>query len=245
MHVLGVIPARFGSSRLPGKPLAEIDALPMIIHTMKRALMSDALDDLVVASDDERVLEVVRQHGGTAELTRASHLTGTDRVAEVAERHPNADLVVNIQGDEPFLRPQHINASVSPALSGDYEVSCPSARFEDPGDPTAVKVVRNLKGEVLYYSRAPLPSMVRQVHQEFYRQVCIYTFTRRFLLEKYAAWEQTPLERIEYVELLRVLEHGYPIASPLVTDYQFSIDTPTELARARQMMPQDAFRICY
>ena len=245
MRILGVIPARYASSRLPGKPLVEIDGLPMIVHTLKRAMMSTVLDELIVACDDERIAEVVDRNGGKAVLTSVAHSTGTDRVAEVAEHHLEATHIVNIQGDEPFLRPEHIEASVRPAVDEGYQVTCPCAPIREADDPTAIKVVRNLKEEVMYYSRGSIPSAARGEHSGYYRQVCIYTFTREFLLEKYGRWEQTPLERIEFVEMLRVLEHGYPIASPIVEDYVFSIDTPAELERARELMPRDPYRHLY
>jgi 3-deoxy-manno-octulosonate cytidylyltransferase (CMP-KDO synthetase) len=248
MWVLGVIPARFASSRLPGKPLVDIDRLPMVVHTLKRAMMSTTLDELVVACDDERIVEAVEQNGGKALLTSMDHQTGTDRVAEVAGHYPAATHIVDIQGDEPLLRPQHVDISVSTAVSQSYQVTCPCARFAKPTDAlaaSAIKVVRNLKGEVMYYSRETIPSAARSEQREYYRQVCIYTFTREFLLQKFAGWEQTPLENTEFVELLRVLEHGYPIAAPIVEDYKFSVDTPVELQDARKLMPEDPFRGLY
>lgn len=248
MWILGVIPARFASSRLPGKPLVDIDGLPMVVHTLKRAMMSKTLDELVVGCDDERIVEAVEQNGGKALLTSMAHQTGTDRVAEVAGHYPAATHIVDIQGDEPLLRPQHVDISVSAAVDGGYQVTCPCARFEEPTEASAasaIKVVRNLQGEVMYYSREPIPSAARTEHREYYRQVCIYTFTREFLLEKFAGWEQTPLEDTEYIELLRVLEHGIPIAAPLVEDYKFSVDTPAELQDAMKLMPEDSFRSLY
>ena len=241
MRVVGVIPARYASTRLPGKPLAEIDGLPMVIHTMKRAEMV-GLDELVVATDHNEIFETVRAHGGTAIMTSGAHPSGTDRVAEVARQYPEDTLIVNIQGDEPLLRPEHVNISFEAVGESGYEASCPCAPLSAPHDDTAVKVVRNLKDEVMFYSRSVIPSDVRtSVAVEYFRQVCIYTFTQPFL-KMFAEWEQTPLEMVEMVEEMRILEHGYPIAAPLVEDYQFSVDTPTELERAREVMPGDKFR---
>lgn len=243
MRVVGVIPARYASSRLPGKPLAEIDGLPMVIHTMKRAEMA-GLDEVVVATDHNSIFDMVKVHGGTAIMTSGTHPSGTDRVAEVAREYPKDTLIVNIQGDEPLLRPEHINISIGAVESG-YQTACPCARFDAPHDFTAIKVVRNLKNEVMFFSRSAIPSDARvNGATEYFRQVCIYTFTQPFL-EMFAGWEQTPLERIEMVEELRILEHGYPIAAPLVEDYQFSIDTPAELERVRQVMPGDKYRRMY
>ncbi len=243
MKVVGIIPARYASSRLPGKPLAEIDGLPMVIHTMKRAQMA-GLDELIVATDHNAIYETVKAHGGTAIFTSGFHPSGTDRVAEAAKGYPNDTLIVNIQGDEPLLRPSHINTSVG-AVEAGYDTACPCARFGAPDDDTAVKVVRNLKDEVLFYSRSAIPSGVRMNGAtEYFRQVCIYAFTKPFL-DMFAGWSPTPLEEIEMVEELRILEHGYPIAAPLVEDYQFSVDTPVELERARTAMPLDKYRGMY
>ena len=242
MKVVGIIPARYVSSRLPGKPLAEIDGLPMVIHTMKRAQMA-GLDELIVATDSKEIFDTVEAHGGTAVMTASRHPSGTDRVAEVARDYPSDTLIVNIQGDEPLLRPEHINTSVG-AMAG-YQAACPCARFSAPDDDTAVKVVRNLKDEVLFFSRSAIPSDARMNGAtEYFRQVCIYTFTKPFL-DMFAGWQQTPLEEIEMVEELRILEHGYSIAAPLVEDYQFSVDTPVELERAREALSNDKYRGMY
>jgi 3-deoxy-manno-octulosonate cytidylyltransferase (CMP-KDO synthetase) len=234
VDVAGIIPARDGSTRLPGKPLADLGGKPLIRHVYERA--SQALSTVIVATDDERVLQAVRAFGGRAVLTRADHRCGTERVAEVAEGL-TADIIVNIQGDEPFIDPPMIREVIAPLVAdADLPMATLSRKItseEDLANPGVVKVVTDHRGDALYFSRSLIPY---PRHSEFCRwreHVGIYAYRRGFLLA-YVQWAPTPLEQAESLEQLRVLEHGLPIRVVETACGQgtFSIDTPEDLARA-------------
>ncbi|NLG83725.1 MAG: 3-deoxy-manno-octulosonate cytidylyltransferase [Firmicutes bacterium] len=250
MRVLGIIPARYGSTRLAGKPLAEICGRPMIEHVYRRAAAARCLDLLLVATDDERIAAAVEAFGGRAVMTDPHHRSGTDRCAEVARAHPAFDVVVNIQGDEPLLDPHLIEETVA-ALAEDPAVlmSTPARRREGEADedPNVVKVVVNLKGDALYFSRRPIP-YPRRVEEGLvaYEHIGLYCYRREFLLHL-ATLPPTPLEKIESLEQLRVLEHGYPIRVVVTSSSSptLAVDTPEDLKRVRAIMAglehQDSF----
>lgn len=234
MEIVGIIPARYGSTRLPGKPLADLGGRPLIQHVYERA--SRALPEVIVATDDERIVAAVQAFGGRAVMTRAEHRCGTERVAEVAAGTA-ADVVVNIQGDEPFIDPLMIQEVVAPLLAEPHVLMATLSRDiraqEDLGNPGVVKVVTDAQGDALYFSRSLIP---HPRHAEFCRwreHVGIYAY-RRDLLLAYVHWPPTPLEQAESLEQLRVLEHGLPIRVVHTERGRgtFSIDTPEDLARA-------------
>jgi len=236
--VVAVIPARYASSRFPGKPLADIGGRPMIEHVYRRAADARGVDAVVVATDDRRIVDAVEAFGGIARMTGAEHRTGTDRVAEVAAELSCA-IVVNVQGDEPLLDPAMITAVVEP-LRDDASVQMTTARraLTDPEDlrnPHVVKVVADARGDALYFSRAPIPfgSGAAFVH------VGLYAFRREFLL-RFAALPQTPLELAESLEQLRALEHGFPIRTVVTEHHSIGVDTPDDLERARRLSAVEA-----
>jgi 3-deoxy-manno-octulosonate cytidylyltransferase (CMP-KDO synthetase) len=235
--VVGVIPARYASTRLPGKPLQDILGKPMIQHVYENAARSKTLSALVVATDDERIMQAVAGFGGKAVLTSRDHNTGTDRVAEVA-RGMAADIVVNIQGDEPFVRPGMIDEVVQPLLDDPSLPMCTSMHaITDPADyanPNVVKVVADLAGNALYFSRSLIPYPRRTEGHRAFEHIGMYAYTREFLLA-FAALPQTPLEKMESLEQLRVLEHGRRLrVVETRQDYvPLSVDTPEDLERAR------------
>jgi 3-deoxy-manno-octulosonate cytidylyltransferase (CMP-KDO synthetase) len=243
VKVAGVIPARYASTRLPGKPLQEILGKPMIQRVYENASRSRRLEALVVATDDERILRAVGAFGGRAALTSKDHNTGTDRVAEVA-RGLDCEIVVNIQGDEPFVHPGMIDEIVEPLLEDPELPMCTCMhRILDPRDfdnPNVVKAVVDLAGEALYFSRSLIPYPRKsergsEGHRVF-EHIGLYAYRRDFLF-KYAALPQTPLEKLESLEQLRVLEHGYRLRvvetrQPYVA---LSVDTPEDLQRAREL----------
>jgi 3-deoxy-manno-octulosonate cytidylyltransferase (CMP-KDO synthetase) len=229
---LGVIPARFASSRFPGKALVEIAGKPMIQHVFERASRARYLTRVVIATDDERIRAAARAFGAPVRMTRADHASGTDRVAEVAAAE-NADVVVNIQGDEPLIDPAAIDAATLGLLDDDSVLMGTLAkRIENPEEidnPNVVKVVMDLKGNAIYFSRCPIP-FVRgeRVAGLYYKHVGLYVYRREFLLG-YSALLVGPLERAERLEQLRALENGYPIRV-VETDYEsLGVDTPAEL----------------
>jgi 3-deoxy-manno-octulosonate cytidylyltransferase (CMP-KDO synthetase) len=236
-RVVVVIPSRFQSTRLPGKPLALIDGRPMVEHVHRAAANAASADAVVVATDDTRVAQVVDGFGGLAVMTRTDHATGTDRLAEIAEVI-DADLVVNVQGDEPLITPQAIDDAVRRLLDrpGD-ELSTLRRRLDDPADlesPSVVKVVVDADGYALYFSRAAIPH-VRAGHPAppLWRHLGLYAYRRATLL-RLAALPQTALEQSEGLEQLRALEHGIRIATVETEADTIGVDTPEDLERVRR-----------
>lgn len=236
-RIVAIIPARRASTRLPGKPLALIAGRPMIEHVYRRASEAKTIDAVAVATDDGEIAAAVDRFGGTAVMTRASHPSGTDRLAEVAE-HLSADVVVNVQGDLPFLPAEPIDAAVR-LLQADASLPMATLRraladAHELANPSIVKVVVAADGRALYFSRAPIP-FVRPDHPRptCWKHFGLYVYRRRFLLEL-ARLAPTPLERAEGLEQLRVLEHGFSIGTVETTVDTIEIDTPADLDRARR-----------
>lgn len=232
MNVLCVIPARYSSSRLPGKPLADIAGQPMIQRVYERAAKALLPVKVLVATDHELVKEAVLRFGGEAVMTAADHPSGTDRLAEVAELYPDAEVIVNVQGDEPLIEPSVID-ELAQALIDDPSVAMATLatpmRPEDYDKPSAVKVVSDLSGFALYFSRSRIP-YPRQSKEAatVWQHIGIYAYRRDFLL-KFAKLAPTPLEQTESLEQLRALENGYRIRV-LQTDFvSIGVDTPEDL----------------
>jgi 3-deoxy-manno-octulosonate cytidylyltransferase (CMP-KDO synthetase) len=238
-RVVGIIPSRYRSTRLPGKPLALIGDKPMIEHVYRRASAARSVDAVVVATDDERVADAVAAFGGLAVMTRADHATGTDRLAEVAAAL-DCSIVINIQGDEPMMSPDAIDAAAEPLLGHpDARMSTLRKQIDHPDDLAAtsvVKVVVDRQGYALYFTRTAVP-FVRDGHPVpvFWRHLGLYVYRRDFLLTL-ATLPQTPLELAEGLEQLRVLEHGYRIATVETTADAIGVDTPDDLAHVRRLM---------
>ncbi|HSK09248.1 MAG TPA: 3-deoxy-manno-octulosonate cytidylyltransferase [Vicinamibacterales bacterium] len=234
-----VIPARYHSSRLPGKPLAEIGGRPMIQHVYERATRARLVDAVLVATDDERVREAVERFGGHVWLTRQDHRSGTDRVAEVAAGLA-CNVVVNVQGDEPLIEPDAIDEAIAPLLRDpDLLVATLCCRITEPSDllnPNVVKVVRDLRGNALCFSRAPIP-FARQPLAGAplgWKHLGLYACRRDFLL-RFARLPATPLEQMESLEQLRALEHGVSIRVVETTYDSVGVDTPADLERVRRL----------
>ena len=232
MRTLCVIPARYASTRLPGKPLADICGKPMICRVLERASRARKPDKVIVATDDKRICDAVRAEGGEALMTRTDHLTGTDRLAEVAEAYPAVDLIVNVQGDEPLIEPSAIDDLIAPfEMDENLPMATVMTRMEDAEeqlDPNNVKVVVDKLGYALYFSRSLVP-YPRAAAGPVYKHIGIYAYRRDFLL-RYARLEPTPLEKAESLEQLRALENGYGIRV-LETDCRFvGVDTVEDLA---------------
>jgi 3-deoxy-manno-octulosonate cytidylyltransferase (CMP-KDO synthetase) len=238
-RVVGIIPARFHSTRLPGKPLALIAGRTMIEHVYRRALETRHLNAVVVATDDERIAHAVEAFGGTAVMTAPDHATGTDRLAQVAGEL-SCEIVVNVQGDEPLIEPSSIDAVVTLLLDRpDDGMSTIRRRIDDPADmtnPSVVKVVTDQQGYALYFTRSAVP-YVRPGHPapSFWRHLGLYGYRREFLL-KIAALPSSPLERAEGLEQLRALEHGHRISTAETTADSIGVDTQTDLERVRQLL---------
>ena len=244
--VLAVIPARFHSTRLPGKILADIGGKPMIEHVYRRAASAERVHGVVVATDDERIAAAVRAFGGAAIMTRTDHVSGTDRIAEAVASLP-CGVVVNVQGDEPLIEPRTIDAALEPLLAdasiGMSTISRPFASIDEFRSPHVVKVVTNNLGDALYFSRAAIPFSVRSapsaashsVPPAAAAHVGLYVYRRETLL-KLAASPAAPLELEESLEQLRALSLGIRIRVVATTHVAAGVDTPEDLERVRSMM---------
>ena len=237
MRTLCVIPARYASTRLPGKPLADICGKPMICRVWERARRAEKPERVIVATDDQRIYDAVRKDGGEAMLTRADHPTGTDRLAEVAQAHAAVDLIVNVQGDEPLIEPSVIDELIALFEADEnLQMATVMTRMEDEEEqknPNNVKVVVDKLGYALYFSRSLLP-YPRAAAAPVYKHIGIYAYRRDFLLH-YARLAPTPLEKAESLEQLRALENGYGIRV-LETDCRFvGVDTAEDLALVNKL----------
>ena len=232
MQTLGIIPARYQSTRFPGKPLADIDGKPMIQRVYEQGLKVKGVDQLIVATDDERIESVVKNFGGVVERTDAQHPTGTDRVAEVARRHPQADFIVNIQGDEPFINPAQIEQVILLLKKEKTEIATLVKRITVSAEitnPNIVKVVCDTQHRALYFSRAAIP-FNRDGDQpvDYFKHIGLYGYTRKALL----AITQLPpsqLEQVECLEQLRWLEAGWTIWTAETEWETKGIDRPEDL----------------
>ena len=230
--VAGIIPARFGSARIRGKPLRLIRGKPLVERVYQKASKSKLMDDLVVATDDQRILNAVLGFGGKASLTSTKHKSGSDRVAEAASQL-DCELVVNIQCDQPFLNPRMLDQLIWYMFKNKKIYIATLAqrinKRHDLLDPDIVKVVMDKDSFALYFSRSPLPYSKTE-GQAYYKHIGIYAFRKSFLI-KLARWKQTPLEKSEKLEQLRVLENGYKI-KVLVTKLDSpSVDSPSQLKK--------------
>lgn len=238
LKVVGMLPVRLESSRLPEKALKDICGLPMIIHTLKRTQMAKRLDEVFVVTDSDVVKTLVESHGGNVIMTSKEHQTGTDRLAEAA-LNIEADYIVNIQGDEALVDPAHIDAGIEGLIASDAEVSLLVTSFSKKRSPGDIKAVVNLKDEIMYLSRNDLPSDARVEVKSMLKAYHVVSFKKDFLLQ-YSKMEQTPLEKIEFNEYLRILENGYKIQAVRVDSAAISVDTQEDLEYVRTLMEKDS-----
>lgn len=235
-RVVALIPARFESTRLPGKPLALIHGKPMIQHVYERTRASERVDRVLVATDDGRIADAVRSFGGDVVMTSPRHVSGTDRIAE-AVRDLEAEIVVNVQADLPFLAADMVDAAIG-LMQADTvlpmaTLKAPICEAEEMANPNVVKVVTDRDGYALYFSRSPLPYWRDAAGAVLgYKHIGLYAFRRDFLL-RFARLAPTPLERAEKLEQLRALEWGFRIKVAETTGESIEVDTPRDLERAR------------
>ncbi len=234
MKILAVIPARYESTRFRGKPLIKIGDRPMIQCVYEAAIQCSAFSNVIVATDSEAIAECVRSFGGGVEMTQSTHQTGTDRVAEVAQRYPEMQVIVNIQGDQPFVTPTVLMQLIQPYLDGESPtmttLGCP-IQHHDYENPNAVKVLCDRHSKALYFSRAPIPYFRNPGEAPVYHHLGLYAFDRAFLAQ-YAQLPPTPLEQCEGLEQLRVLENGFSIRVCMTDQPILEINTPEDLALA-------------
>ncbi len=249
MTVTAVIPARYASTRLPGKPLAEIGGRPMIQWVYERVDQAALVNDVVVATDDQRIVDAVEGFGGRAVMTSADHPSGTDRLAEVA-RQLDAEIVVNVQGDEPLIAAEVIDACVRPMIDGgDFHVVTPCTPIMSKAalaNPNVVKVVTDRAGCALYFSRAPIPfdrdeaePGAKAGQRLYYKHLGLYVYGREFLLT-YTKLARTPLEIREKLEQLRILENGYRIRVVETPYDSIGVDSLEDLERVRKLVHAQA-----
>jgi 3-deoxy-manno-octulosonate cytidylyltransferase (CMP-KDO synthetase) len=228
---IAIIPARFNSTRFPGKSIAEIDGKPLIEHVYRRVEQAALVQRILVATDDPRIADAVSRFGGSVVMTREDHPSGTDRLAEAAQDLHNGTLVVNVQGDEPMMEPGDIDQAIVAASLADAEMVTLMTRLDaaKAGDPNRVKVVTDRRGMALYFSRSRVPS-----GGTCFLHIGLYVYRAGFL-KTFTNLERTPLELAEGLEQLRVLEHGYRIRVVEVQSESWGIDTPEDLERFREM----------
>ena len=236
--ILGVIPARFASTRFPGKVLAQIAGKTMLQHVYQRASLATYLTSVIIATDDDRVFDAAKSFGARVRMTRSDHLSGTDRAAEVASAE-DAEIVVNIQGDEPLICPAAIDAALLPLVHDpDLVMATLKKRIEDRReitDPNVVKVVTNGSGDAIYFSRCAIP-FERETSGKtpYFKHIGLYVYRRDFLLG-YSALPVGPLETAEHLEQLRALENAFSIRV-VETDYEsLGVDTPQDLERVSRL----------
>jgi 3-deoxy-manno-octulosonate cytidylyltransferase (CMP-KDO synthetase) len=242
-RILTVVPARYASTRFPGKIIAPLAGKPLVYQTYLRACQAKLVSEALIATDDQKVVDALAPFDVRVVMTRVDHASGTDRIAEVAE-HTDAEIIVNVQGDEPLLSPEIIDETIQPLLDQpDVVMSTARRLITDPADlddTNVVKVVCDLNGHALYFSRECIPH-IRDAADRAARPPChwqhvgLYVYRRDFLL-KFARMPQSPLEKLEKLEQLRVLENGYKIAV-VDTEYEaVGVDTPADLERVRRLM---------
>jgi 3-deoxy-manno-octulosonate cytidylyltransferase (CMP-KDO synthetase) len=240
-RILGVIPARYASSRFPGKALAEIAGKSILQHVFERSKATRYLTHVIVATDDNRIAEAARQFGAPVLLTRTDHVSGTDRVAEVASAD-TAELVVNIRGDEPLIDPAAIDAAVLAMLDDfDCQMGTLKKRIEDPEEifnPNVVKVVTDRTGRAIYFSRSPIPHVREDQSSALsvtrFKHIGLYIYRKDFLL-RYSDLPIGPLEQAERLEQLRALENGYAIRVAETEYESLGVDTPDDLVRVSKL----------
>lgn len=260
MRIVAMIPARMNSSRFPGKPLEPLLGRPMLEHVLRRAAMCEELDAVYVATCDEEIREAVERIGGDVLMTSAAHERASDRVAEAAER-VEADIVVMIQGDEPMITPRMITSAVAPML-GDPSIGCVNlarriTSRDEHVDPNTIKVVMNVHGDALYFSRTPIPAFDfihksasdpasdwQNARVPIFKQVCVIPFRRDYLRE-FARLSPTPLERAESIDMLRVIEHGGRVRLVETDADTHAVDTPADLRLVESLMKDDPLVLRY
>lgn len=238
MKIIGVIPARYASSRFPGKPLADIEGKPMIWWVYQQAKKVKEIDEVYVATDDKRIEEACKQHDMTVIMTSDKHKTGTDRVGEVA-KHIKADLYLNIQGDEPLIEPETIRCAILPFLKdNNVKVTNLMTKIKNPVDVvncTIPKVITNKDNIGIYLTRAQAPYPKGSLDFSYYKQVCVYGFEPK-ALEFFCSSDRAKIEKIEDIEILRFIEAGYKVQYVEVNSDTIAVDTYKDLELVREIV---------
>lgn len=242
--IIGLIPSRLNSSRLAQKPLLEIDGLPLIVHTFKRAELSKSLDKVIVCTDSKKIFDVVQAYGGTAMMTSSKHKNGTERIAEVSGKF-NCTLVVDIQGDEPLIDPKNIDKLVDYHKKNKniFDIIVPSAEIKDPYTKNVVKIVANKNNKIIYMSRSAIPFNLK-TKSKFYKHLSIISFKPN-ILKKFSKLKKSYLEMIEDIELLRALENNLNVGTLYLKSKSIAVDIKEDYFEAIELMKKDEIRKKY
>ena len=244
--IIGLIPSRLNSTRLKEKPLLEIDGLPIIVHTFKRAKLCKKLDDVIVCTDDQKIIDIVQKHGGKAVLTSKKHKNGTERIYEVAKKIKNAKLIIDIQGDQPLVDPTDIDKVIEfHKKNKNFDIVAPCMIAKDNvNSRNLVKVVFSNNGKVLYFSRAKIPFDYKEKKIKYYRDLSIISFHPQ-ALKKYSKMKMGIVENAEGIELIRAIENNLNLGTFVVKGSGFAVDVNQDLMRAIDIMPKDRIRKLY
>jgi 3-deoxy-manno-octulosonate cytidylyltransferase (CMP-KDO synthetase) len=238
--VLVVVPARMGSSRYPGKPLVKLAGIPMVEHVRRRSLLAKGINRVVVATCDEEIRKVVEAYGGEVVMTSARHERCSERVAEAA-RGAKEGIIVNVQGDEPLMHPEHVEKVLAPFRDPAVGVASLLSPLNDEKDirsPAVVKAVCRVNGDLLFYTRSPIPHFMQKIDCQLFRETGIRAF-QSGVLQTYANLPQTPLEKAEAVDMLRFLEHGIPVRAAVVDGVTSGVDFPADVAPTERILATD------
>jgi 3-deoxy-manno-octulosonate cytidylyltransferase (CMP-KDO synthetase) len=242
--ILGLIPARLNSQRLPGKPLIKIDGLPMIIHVLKRTLLSKKINEVLVCADDKLIVDVVEKFGGKAILTSTKHKNGTERICEVAKKF-DARLIIDIQCDEVFLNPEHLDKLIDYHKKNDqFDIIIPHSEIFTYNNRNIVKMINNDSGKIIYLSRADIPFYFRQKKSFLKKHLDFISFKKNILL-KYCKFKKSKNEKIEGVELLRAIDNNFNLGTIKINTDVFSINTKSDLKKAKLIMKKCKIRKKY
>jgi len=240
MKVLGLIPTRLGSTRLPSKPLLEINGIPLVIHTYKRAKLSKKFDDLIICCDDKKINNIAKSYGAKSIITSKKHENGTERICEVFKKiKKKYDLIVDVQGDEPLINPTHIDKLVSYHLRNfNTDIVVPSLLINNKKNKHLVKVVANLQNDILYLSRQQVPFSFNTSNQKLLKHLSIVSFKPASLL-KFVKLKKSHLEKLENIELLRALDNGMKLKTFIIKGNSFSVDVRKDYIEANKYIKRD------
>ena len=241
--IVGLIPCRLNSSRLPKKALLQIDGLPLIVHTFKRAKLSKKLDRVIVCTDSFEIKKIVENYGGEALLTSRNHQTGTDRIAEVAKKI-DSKIIIDIQGDFPMLDPKNIDKLITFHENNSFDIVVPGSPLNEGHSKDIVKLIVNKFNKVLYFTRSSVPYAYYKKPKYYLKHMSIISFNRKSLI-KFSKLKQSYYEKIEGVELLRALENNINVGSFLIKKDVFSVDIKKDYIKAISLMPLDPLRKKY
>ncbi|RPF74836.1 MAG: 3-deoxy-manno-octulosonate cytidylyltransferase [Rickettsiales bacterium TMED289] len=244
MKIIGVIPSRLSSSRLPNKPMKEISGIPMIAHVIQRSKLAKSLDELYLVTDSVEISEVAKKYNCKFLLTKNDHKTGTDRIGEIVE-NLNADIIVNIQGDEALVTPEDIDASSQILVKReDIDIGMLVTKFKNANSPSDVKVAINIFNEIIFFSRSDIPFNFLPNKKSFLKAYHVVSF-RKEALKRFCVLDQTPIEKIESIEYMRAIENGIKIGCTKVESKAISVDTERDLELVRELMKTDQLAKLY